>query len=61
MANEEEVKNQNAVLPLELMEAILQYIGTRPYTEVAKIIQEVQTKVQVVEVPTDPTETPDAE
>jgi len=58
MANEDEVKNQNAVLPLELMEAILQYIGTRPYTEVAKIIQEVQTKVQVVEVPT---ETPDAE
>jgi hypothetical protein len=61
MANEDEVKNQNAVLPLELMEAILQYIGTRPYTEVAQIIQEVQTKVQVVEVPTDPTETPDAE
>ena len=58
MANEDEVKNQNAVLPLELMEAILQYIGTRPYTEVAKIIQEVQTKVQVVDVPT---ETPDAE
>ena len=58
MANEDEVKNQNAVLPLELMEAILQYIGTRPYTEVAKIIQEVQSKVQVVDVPT---ETPDAE
>ncbi len=58
MANEDEVKKQNAVLPLELMEAILQYIGTRPYTEVAKIIQEVQSKVQVVDVPT---ETPDAE
>ena len=48
----------DTVLPLELMEAILQYIGTRPYTEVAKIIQEVQSKVQVVDVPT---ETPDAE
>ena len=57
MANEEEVKNQNAVLPLQLMEAILQYIGTRPYTEVAQIIQEVQSKVQVVDVE----ETVDAE
>ena len=57
MANEDEVKNQNAVLPLELMEAILQYIGTRPYTEVAQIIQEVQSKVQVVDVE----ETVDAE
>ena len=57
MAKEEEVKNQNAVLPLQLMEAILQYIGTRPYTEVAQIIQEVQSKVQVVDVE----ETADAE
>ena len=38
-------------LPLDLMEKVLQFIGTRPYTEVASLIAEVQNKIEITEVP----------
>ena len=37
-------------LPLDLMEKVLQFIGTRPYTEVASLIAEVQNKIEITEV-----------
>lgn len=40
-------------LPLDLMEKVLQFIGTRPYTEVASLISEVQNQIQITEVPSD--------
>ena len=33
---------QNITLPIDLVNAILQYLGTRPYTEVFQVIEAIQ-------------------
>ena len=39
------MNDQNVTLTLGLVNAMLQYLGTRPYQEVYTLIQEIQTAV----------------
>ena len=39
------MNDQNVTLKLSLVNAVLQYLGTRPYQEVFPVIQEIQAQV----------------
>lgn len=39
------MKDQKVTLPLGLVNAVLQYLGTRPYQEVFPLVQEIQAQV----------------
>jgi predicted SPOUT superfamily RNA methylase MTH1 len=39
------MNDQNVTLKLSLVNAVLQYLGTRPYQEVFPVIQELQAQV----------------
>ena len=52
---------QTAILPLELLNEVLQVLAQRPYAEVAPVIQKIQQGVTVEGEPDQPEETPDGE
>ena len=46
-------QNQVAAVPTELFNQITNYLMTRPYNEVAKLVDELRQGVQLVEMKTD--------
>ena len=46
-------QNQVAAVPTELFNQITNYLMSRPYSEVAKIVDELRQSVQLVEMKTD--------
>ena len=42
---------KGVMIPVDLFNRVFDYLGTRPYNEVANVIAEVKESVQVVEVP----------
>ena len=44
-------KKQHALVPVELFNALTNYLTSRPYNEVHQIISELRQSVQVVEAP----------
>ena len=46
-------QNQVAAVPTELFNQITNYLMNRPYSEVAKIVDELRQSVQLVEMKTD--------
>ena len=46
-------QNQVAAVPTELFNQITNYLMTRPYSEVAKIVDELRQSVQLVEMRTE--------
>ena len=56
-------QNQVAAVPVDLFNQITNYLMTRPYNEVAKLVDELRQGVQLVEMKTEdaPQEDVDAE
>ena len=48
-----EENNQVAAVPTELFNQITNYLMSRPYSEVAKIVDELRQSVQLVEMKTE--------
>ena len=46
-------QNQVAAVPVDLFNQITNYLMTRPYNEVAKLVDELRQGVQLVEMKTD--------
>jgi hypothetical protein len=46
-------QNQVAAVPTELFNQITNYLMSRPYSEVAKLVDELRQSVQLVEMKTD--------
>ena len=43
--------DKGVVLPVELFNQVVEYIGTRPYNEVANLIEEIRQSAKVIDVP----------
>lgn len=53
------MENQKIQLSLNLVNAVLQYLGTRPYVDVATLINAIHTEAEG-QLPKQPTETPNS-
>ena len=51
---------KHAAIPVDLFNKLVEYLQTRPYTEVAQAIEEIRTSVKVIDLDEEkPEETPD--
>ena len=54
-------KEQGVLVPVDVFNAVTDYLSHRPYKEVSRIIEEIRQGVKVIELPEEEEETTDVE